>query len=541
MKQNRILFSALLGAMLACFPSCKSSTNQSAKKKIVTPSAKQMIKINIVSEPYKLDPRQARSLKDINLTKMFMEGLTRLKKNDEPTMAAAESVQVSEDGTIYTFKIRTSKWSNGDPVTSYDFAYSWKRVLSPDFPAEKAHELFVIKNAADIKNGDLPVSLLGVSCPDEKTLVITLEHPVPYLTKLVAQPVFFPVNQQNDKKNQNWAFSFETYVGNGPFMMESWNHHNKITAVKNPGYWDHDNVKLEKIEMLMVSEDTGLKMFENNELQWDGAPLSAIPADSIDALKKMHLLNSIPALGTHWIQTNTQKAPLTSTKLRKAFALAINRQELVDLIMKGNHQPTTGIVPMSMGLQNEPYFKDGDFQAALSYLEEGLKEVDLTKEDINSIRLSYIDEEYAQKMAQALQQQWFETLGVLVKLEPLDASVYKEKIESGDFDLACTHWTSDIADPIAFLEVFSPNSSIHNSTKWTDPLYQESLQSSFICKDQLGRETLLRNAEKMIIEAMPVIPLFNHSLLYVKDNRVKSVELSSAGQIDFKWAYVDTI
>lgn len=538
MNHKKFLLNVILGTTMVCLTGCKSPQERGHKNESYKPRPKQAIKINIVSEPYSLDPRKARSLNDINLSKMFMEGLTRIKNNSDPVLAAAKDVSVSEDGLTYTFTLRDSCWSNGDKVTSYDFAYSWKKVLSPDFLAPQAHQLYVIKNAKEINQGNLPISLLGVNCPDDKTLIIHLEHPVPYFLKLTALPVFYPVNQGVDKRNSNWAFSVETYVGNGPFKMKSWTHRDKIIAIKNDGYWDATNVKLEEIEMLMVSEDTGLKMFENNELQWEGSPWSVIPNEAIETLKKENLLNTAPGLETFLVHTNTTKGPLVSSHIRKALALSINRQDIVDFVTLGN-APSTGIVPNSIGLQKVPYFKDADYQGAVTAFEDGLKELNLSKEDLNDLKLTYPDQEMFHKLAQTLQQQWFETLGILVKLDPVELTSYEKKSEQRDFDLLCGQWKGELSDPIAFLNAFISKTNDINSTNWEDPEFTKSIQTSFICKDTKQREEILRSAEKMIMDAMPAIPVFNTSMHYVKDNKVKHVELTDSGQIDYRWAYVD--
>ena len=541
MKQ-KIVLNILLASMLACFASCKSSADKGKRKAISLASSNQVMKINIVNEPGNLDPRKARSLQDINLSKMFMEGLTRIRKDEEPTMAAAKSVDVSEDGLTYTFKMRDSEWSNGNKVTSYDFAYAWKRVLSPDFASDYASQLFVIKNGQDVKKGDLPFSLLGVTTPDAETLVVNLESPVPYFLKLVALPVFYPVNHQVDKRNPNWAYSVDTYVGNGPFKMSVWNHRDKIVATKNPSYWDAESVNLQEIEMLMVSQDTGLKMFENNEIQWEGSPYSFIPPDSLHQLKKEHMLNSMPALGTYWIQSNTLKGPLQSKEIRKALALAINRQDIVEFVTQGNQKPATGVVPMSLGLQEESaYFEDGDVRGAVAALEQGLADLNIEKEALNEIKLSYRGNEMSNKIAQVIQQQWFDTLGVNIQLQPLEAKVYVEKLSRRDFDLACHDWLADVADPINFLALFSSKNVGINASSWESPEFSQAIQSSFIAKDKSERREILKNAEKMIMDAMPVMPILNHSFIYVKDSHVKDVELNGSGQIDFKWAYIDSI
>jgi len=298
----------LLSLLTFClFSGCKSSSEKVEKVSTAQQSANQKLKINIVSEPYNLDPRKARSLNDVNISKMFMEGLTRINKNDEVVLAQAASIGVSEDQTTYVIQLKDTKWSNGDPVTSHDFAYSWKKVVSPEFNSDNAYQLFVIKNAKHIKNGDLPLSMLGVSCPDDATIVVELENPVPFFNKLLALPIYFPVNQKMDRKNANWAYTLDTYISNGPFKMSTWSHHDRIVATKNPGYWDKSAVKLEEIEMVMVSEDTGIKMFENSDLDWEGSPFSAIPVDSIPYLKSQNMLEKQSALATYFVTTNTKK------------------------------------------------------------------------------------------------------------------------------------------------------------------------------------------------------------------------------------------
>lgn len=314
------VFSLLSTSFLLTFcllSSCKSAPHStpSAKKAKSTvaqtpssaiPSAKSL-KLNIVHEPQHLDPRRARSLNEMNLTKMLMEGLTRIGKNEEVLLAQAESIHTSEDNLTYTVALKETYWSNGDRVTAQDFAYAWKKVLSPDFIAENAYQLFIIKNAKEIKNGGIPNSLLGVTCVDDKTLVIELESAVPYFTQLLAMPVFFPVNQRVDRRNPHWASSQETYVGNGPFQLQSWSHHQQLVAVKNPQYWDREKVKVGLIDMVMVAEDTGIKLFENENLDWEGSPFSALPVDALPSIKQSGKWHETQALATYFVAVNTKK------------------------------------------------------------------------------------------------------------------------------------------------------------------------------------------------------------------------------------------
>jgi oligopeptide transport system substrate-binding protein len=524
---------------LCFFTSCKSSSEKTDKVAQEKTTPYQKLKINIVSEPYNLDPRKARSLNDVNISKMFMEGLTRINKQDEAVLAQAASISVSDDQLSYTIKIKDTKWTNGDVVSSSDFAYAWKKVLSPDFVADNAYQLFVIKNAKDIKNGDLPTSLLGVSCPDEKTLVIELEHPVPYFSKLLALPVFFPVNQKTDKKNPNWSYSVETYVSNGPFKMGSWVHHDKIVALKNPGYWDKSGVKLEEIEMVMVSEDTGIKMFESSDLDWEGSPFSALPVDSIPYFESQKMVEKKAALATYFVSTNTKKKPFESVNIRKAFAFAIDRATLVNHALHGSQTPTTGLVPISMGLQSSPYFPDNNPTEANTLLEKGLKELSFDRSNLSSITLSYPVSDKSHRIAQVLQQQWLEKLNVLVELVPLEPKVFLSNLSQKNFDLALCSWFADFNDPVNFLEVYSSTQNGSNRTQWEDGFVYTQIKDSYAKSNPLERIQTLKNVEKCLIDAMPIIPLANHDFLYVKKEKIKDVFLSGTGEIDFRSAYLE--
>lgn len=523
---------------LCLFTSCKSSSTKVELAAATKPSAQQKMKLNIVSEPYNLDPRKARSLNDINISKMFIEGLTRVNKQDEAELAQAASITVSDDQLTYTIQLKDTKWTNGESVTSSDFSYAWKKVISPDFVSDNAYQLFVIKNAKDIKNGDLPTSLLGVSCPDEKTIIIELEHPVPYFNKLLALPVFFPVHQKTDKKNPNWAYSVDTYVSNGPFKMVSWSHHDKIVAVKNHGYWDKNKVKLEELEMVMVSEDTGIKMFENNELDWEGSPFSAIPVDAIPYFESQKQLEKQAALATYFVSVNTKKKLLESPKIRKALALSIDRTALVEHALHNSQTPTTTFVPSTLGLNNQMSLFSEDLQIAKHYLQEGLKELNQDKNSFSLVHLSYPASDKMHRIAQVLQQQWLEKLDILVELESLEPKIYFSNLSNKQFDLAISSWFADFSDPINFLEIFSSKDNGMNRTEWEDPAIGASLKASYAITNPLDRIKSLQNIEKCLIDAMPIIPLSNHQFLYVKKEGVHDVILTTNGEIDLRYAYI---
>lgn len=522
--------------MIFAFGGCSKKNARSSSSPNAAP--KQVLRLNIASEPQTLDPRKARALADINLVKMFTEGLTRADKDGNPSLALAENVQVSDDGLTYSFTIRPSKWSNGDPITSNDFVYAWKKSLSPTFNSPNAFMLYVIKNAKEVKLGKLPASLLGIETPDSQTLTIKLKHPVPYFFELIQHPIFFPVNKKYEQMHPNWAENKETHLSNGPFKMREWKHHNFIEATPNAEYWDAKAVQIHNLKMYMVTEETGFKMFDSKELNWEGSPFSSIPIDAIYSLKQTSQLKSSPILGTEWIRINIDKSPFQSKKLRRAFGLAINRQDIVDHVTQGNQTPATGIVPITMGLQEKPYFRDGQTEKALELFEEALQELNLTIDQLPEIVLTYHSNERSYAVSQALQQQWFAALGIRVRLEPLESKVYFNCISKQDYTLALGSWFADFNDPINFLEVFKTRANGTNNTNWESPSYSELLETSYLCSDPHERLSYLKHSEQLIIEDMPVIPIYYYTLLFVKDDNLQDVVLTKTGNIDFKWAHL---
>ncbi len=526
------LRNAFLISILCVGCSCKAPSP--GKKE----ASKQKISINIESEPKTLDPRKVRSLNDINVVQSVMDGLMRVGKTGTTTLAIAEKYSVSEDMKTYLFNLKDTKWSNGDSVKASDFVYSWKKALSPDFNSDYAFLLYAIKNGKSIKQGLLPTSMLGAVAKDDYTLQVTLENPTPFFLELLTLPIFFPVNQAVEKENCDWARDADTFVCNGPFKIKDWRHNDVITCVKNNSYWDSGSVRLNRIEMVMVSAETGLKLFQNNELDWSGSPYSSIPTDAIPSLKNQNLIKSDPLLGTYWIRTNTESGPLKNQNLRKALALAINRNEIVSHITH-TYEPATGIVPTSMGLQQTPYFQDGQIEEARDLLRLAIEEDDLVLEDFPDLVLTYSADAKNHRIAQAIQDQWKKSLGITVKLEAVEGSVCLEKVSKGNYQLAVGSWIADFRDPINFLEIFKTKSIGTNNTNWESLHYQKALEATYLAKNREERMAELKRSETILMSEMPILPIFHYTMLHVNNEKLKDVVLTDAGHIDFKWAYVE--
>lgn len=506
-------------------------------------SSHQTLRINIGSDPQTLDPRKARDLTAVTLMHMLFEGLTRVSKTGALEMALAKEVETSENGTQYIFHLRKSVWSNGDPVTAFDFAESWRTLLDPQFPSDLAYQLYIIKNARKAKLGEIGLDQVGIQTPDPNTLIVELEQPIPYFLELLSMTSFLPVPHKIAMTNPQWALATETYVCNGPFMPESWKHSDQMRMVKNPRYWQAKEVSLNGIELLMMPGDTEMRMFEEGKLDWAGSPLSTIPVDAVRTLRNSQKLLINPFLATYFYRVNTsekikdKKNPLSNANFRRALAFCLNRQGITDHILQGGQIPARSLVPPEMGLSEKGYFHDDHKERARSLLMDALLQLDLTMETLEPICISYSSSERNAVIAQAVQKQLQEGLGIRVELEAVEPKTFFQGISQKKFQLAAGSWTADFNDPINFLEVFKYKDASTNNTQWESAKYIDLLNRSALCRDSEERKGLLREAELILMEQMPIIPVFHFALNYLQRDGLVDVALSPLGQIDFRWAH----
>lgn len=514
---------------MAMASSCQNSPSPS----------KQALRINIQNEPQSLDPRKARAMGSVAMTHMLFEGLYRVGRNGETEKALAESVEISEDGKVYIFTLRDSKWSNGDPVTSYDFAYSWRKMLDPAFPTDLGYQLERIKGAKLVRAGEMSVHQVAIQTPNPKTLIVELEQPTPYFCELLTLPSFFPVSQRVDTENPHWAEEAKTYVCNGPFVLKEWKHSDIAVAERNSNYWDANSVALKEIELLMVQPETELRMFFNHEIDWAGSPLSTLSIDALGHLKQEHQLKVRPLLGTSFIRINAaQDLFLGESRFRRALALALDRQKITEHVLQGGQLPALALVPPQMGLAEKGYFCDANFLEAQNLLTTVLAQKNRTISDIPCFQLTYIAGERAHVIAQAVQQQIEETLGVHLELEAVELKTYYERLSKKQYQLMLGSWIADFNDPINFLEVFKYEGN-SSGNGWENSKYIERLDSSAVCRDIEERKSVLREAEQALMDQMPFIPIFHFSINYLKQEGVEDVCLSPTGQIDFRWSRIE--
>ncbi|WP_046214743.1 peptide ABC transporter substrate-binding protein [Paenibacillus wulumuqiensis] len=541
-----LAFSTLLAA---CGSGSESGTGTSGQAGEGT--ATQDLRINMSAEPPTFDPAQAKDSQTNTALKLMYEGLTRMGADGNPAPGVAEKWDVSEDGLKYTFHLRdNATWNNGEPVTAEDFAYAWEHVLSPDTaPAsEYAYQLYYLKNGEAFNTGKIKdFSQVGVKVVDEKTLEVTLENPAPYWLGLTSFYTYYPVNKKNVEANDKWAAKADTMVTNGPFTLTTWTTGQQLAWTKNDKYWDKDNIKLNTITASLVNSGaTEYSSYQSGQLDYAGAPTGEIPTDQIPAAKQQ-FPDQFQAKGiasTYYYEFNNKEKPFDNAKIRKAFAMSINRQAIVDSVTLGGQIPAFGFVPPGIKGQTDEYraeHKDSYFKEdaaqAKTLLEEGMKEEGYTT--LPPITLIYNSSEAHQKIALAIADMWKTNLGVDVKTENQEWSVFLNNRQSGNFQVARAGWTADYNDPMTFMDMWVTGGG-NNNAGYANPAYDKLIDDAKATQDSAKRMADMSQAEKMLVEDdMVIMPIYYYTSISLVKPNLKGIVVDFSGAVDFSKAYFE--
>lgn len=511
----------------------------------------QVLKINLTAEPPTFDPAQAQDSQTNTVLKMMYEGLVRMDSEGKEIPGVAESWEISEDGLVYEFKLREdAKWSNGDAVTANDFVFAWKRVLDPaTTPAPPySYQLYYIKNAEKFNSGEITdFSQVGVEAVDEHTLKVTLENPTPYFLGLTSFYTYYPVHQSVEG-NDKWATNKDSMITNGAFTLTEWTTGQKIVVTKNEQYWDKDNIKLSAIDMsLTPSGATELASYRSGELDYAGAPNGEIPTDQIPGVSQ-ELPDEFKSTGiasTYYYMFNTTAEPFQNAKIRKAFAMALDRQSIVDNVTLGGQIPAFGFVPPGIkGLDDQfrnevedsTYFQE-NAEEAKKLLEEGMKEEGYTT--LPEITLIYNSSEAHQKLAVAAAAMWKEVLGVEVKTQNQEWGVFLETRNNLNYQIARGGWSADYNDPMTFMDIWTTGNG-NNDSGYANPEYDALIKKASEEKDLAKRNEYFVEAEKILIQDdMVIAPVYYYTNVSLTKPNLKGVSLDFSGAIDFSRAYFE--
>ncbi|PPA69827.1 peptide ABC transporter substrate-binding protein [Jeotgalibacillus proteolyticus] len=500
-------------------------------------SGEKVLRMNNGTEPTSLDPSIGFDAASWNVLNNLMEGLTRLGEDHQPQEAVAESWEVSEDGLTYTFHIREdANWSNGDPVTAEDFVYGWTYMLDPSTASSAAFLAYFIEGAEDFNSGSGDAEALGLEAIDEKTFEVTLNAPTGAFLNIISNPSFFPVNVSAAEENPQWYAEADSFVSNGPFMLESWEHSSELVMVKNQEYWDADTVKLDKVHWAMVDDvNTEYQMFESGDLD-----ISEIPADVADQLIDGDNVVMEDQAGLAFYRFNVTEEPFQNEKIRKAIAMSVNQQEIVDYVTKMGEEPAYGFVAPGFTDADGNDFREtnGDLleynpDEAKALLEEGMEEEGY--DELPQVTLSYSNTEANRVRAESIQQMINETLDINLELRSSESSVFLDEQRALQHQFTTSSFLHDYADPINALESFITDSSM-NRTGWSNAEYDQLIADAKTEADEQARFELLYEAEKLLMDEMPIFPLYFYNQVYLYADDVNNIVRHPVGYVELKWA-----
>lgn len=520
----------LLVVMAATCVSCNKTLDQD----------KRTARLYLTTDPVSLDPRVGGDRKTQIVLRELFEGLTRVGPTGEIELALASSYTVSPDGLVYTFFLHPAFWSNGQPVTAFDFAYAWKSILDPAFTTPFSYAFYSIKNAKLARLGQVSLDQVGIRALNAKTLEVTLEHPAPYFLELTSNPVYSPVYKPAVEQDKNWSTKTgKEYVCNGPFTLEERAPKSHILLKKNPLYVHTARPKLDFLSFSIIEDPlTAYSLFSNGKLDWFGEPCGTVPLDVIRTLESKNLLHKKIATKVFWLAVGTHNKHLSSPLIRKAIATACNRQELSSHLLQGNEKPLFSILPSKLTLLTHPLFDDGNEEEAQRLFKKGLEEMHMTEEQYPEIVLTHWSDPIDTAIAQTLQEQIQKTLRVSVRLDSCDwASFFKKMTSGADMQMCCVNWYSYYFDPIYNLEAFKYSNNGINNTRWQDARYIELLDMGDNTSDMKKRSAFLAQAEELITTELPLIPLLNVSYKYTKGPGLDGEALSASGIMELKGLY----
>ena len=483
------------------------------------------------------------------------ESFYRLGKNGKPTAGLAKTGTVSKDGKTWTFKIRDSKWSNGDPIVAQDFVYSWRRSLNPKTASPYAYLFSGVKNADAIIAGKKSPNALGISAPDKKTVVVKLNRPIAYFKVLMAYPLFGPQNEKVVKKYGNrYATEAQYQVYSGPFKIKGWNGTNDTWSfVKNNDYWDKKVVKLNKINYQVVkSNNTGYQMYQQGKL--DLTPLSS---EQVKNLKSNQDFTQYPYSLVRFLLYNFKdknqinRSALNNKNIRLALSLSIDRDVVTKKVLGNGSTLPTGFVANDLASNpktGEDFAKEQsvnntvDYNSALAkkYWKKGLQEIG--QKNLTFDVLSSNDEADSDQLTQYLQSQWTKELkGLKINITNIPEKSSDSRAQQGNFDIYLSHWGGDFNDPMTFMQIPMTGTS-YNYGKWSNSTYDNLVKKAGNedANNPEKRWNDLVKAAKIVNGNQAITPIYQQTTAYLQNKRVHGLIHNTAGtQWSYKYAYVD--
>lgn len=505
------------------------------------------------SELPSMDISLATDTESFDMLNNTNEGLYRLGKNSKVTPGLATKTQLSNGGKTYTFILRHSKWSNGDPVTAKDFVYSWRRTVNPKTASQYAYLFSGIKNADAIMAGKAKPATLGIKAVGRYRLVVNLDRPIQYFKLLMGFVSFFPQNQHAvEAYGKKYGTTSTAMVYNGPFRMTGWTGTNDTwKLVKNKTYWDAKTVKVSTLNF-HVEKDTNTSLNLYNSGKLDQTLLSGT---QVRNYKNNADYVARKAAATFYLEMNQKDSnpvlakAFSNENIRRALSLAINRKQFVNDVLANGSTVPLGYVSTDLAknpqteedFAKQAYVKNSvsyDAKLAKQYWAKGLKEIGQTS---LSFTLLIDDTDSGKKAADYLQGQLEK---VLPNLKVTNRNVpFKTRLtasQKGQFDVVLSAWGADFSDPISFLELFTSTNS-YNNGHWQSTAFDQAIQAANVthANNATQRWADMITAEKTLMASQGVIPLYQQTVPWLVKSSIKGIIYNTAGtSYNYKYVHV---
>ncbi len=527
-----------LRSLLLVFLLAFTTTAALAKKPMI-------LRVGNGAEPQDIDPQSVTGVPEHKILMGLFEGLvTEDPKDLHPIPGLAKSWDISPDGLVYTFHLREGlKWSNGEPITADDFVQSYKRMLSPAFAAEYAYLIFnFVKGAEEYYKGELKdFAQVGFNAIDAQTLQVTLKNPTPYLLKLIASHYAWSVVPVKTiekfglltERRSPWTKP-NNLVNSGPFILKEWLPNQKIVLVRNPNYWDAANVKLDGIEFYATEDiNNEERMFRAGQLDLT----NELPISKIEVYRKKYpeALHITPQLAVYFYRCNVTRPPLNDKRVRKALALAIDRESLVKNVSRGGQIPAYAVsYPGTAGYTPRAKLEGGLAEAKRLLAEAGYP----NGKGLPPIEFLYNTHDGHRAIAEAIQAMWRTNLGVEIALHNQEWKVYLDSQHSHNYQMQRSGWTADYVDPHVFLEIWTTGNG-NNNTLWSNAEYDRLFQTALAAKNDEERYEIYQKLDAILVDECPIIPIYHYTRIHAINPKVKGFYPTLLDNHPYKYIWIE--
>ena len=521
----------------------------------------------IASEPETIDPGLISSVDGSTYVNHMFENLMKYVPTDEKAdesgnvmmtkvdLGQAESYEVSDDGLVYTFKIRSdAKWSDGEPVKAADWVYAWQRLVNPDTASDYGYFLDgVVLNAAEIQAGEKKPEELGIKAVDDSTLEVTLCQDTPYFLEMCAFASLMPLRQDVVEGNDDWATP-DKIVCNGPYKLSEWTHDSVIKMVPNDQYYDAANLGPSEIDWYLSADETAiLSAYQSGE--W--AFVETFPTDMISSLQESGDCFIDPYVGTYFLYLNCDQ--IKDWRVRAAMNLAIDRENIVNNVAQGGQTPATGFVASGILDSEGKDFATGSSEqgAMYAWLSKTYPDADLKTyegrcelakklfqeavdegawDNSQTIVYNFNTDEAHKAIAEACGQDWNKVLGINITLENQEWNTYTNGLGEHKFGVARLGWIADYNDPLTYLELMVTGNS-YNYGLFSNPAFDEDIKTAKAAPAGADRDKALYEAEEALFGegGFPIAPIYYYTNMYC-NKTMKNIGYTPMGYYFLQYA-----